>query len=203
MIVKCSICTNELYINPAAYAAGKGRFCSRYCHHVFQKGRPQFRKTMTPMDHFSTKIKKTSGCWLWAGTIDNNGYGKFEVTIERFVRRVFSSHRFSYELYKGPIPAGLHIDHLCRVRNCVNPEHLEVVTPRENVLRGIGLSAINSKKTHCKNGHEFTPGNTRIKKGSRICISCARESDRKLYRKNVKTDAANVRRFITSINQRG
>ena len=87
---------------------------------------------------------------------------------------VFLAHRVVYELIKNKIPRGMVLDHLCRNILCVNPEHLEIVDERTNALRGIGVCAINSRKTHCKRGHEFTEENTRIEKGDkRICRKCA------------------------------
>jgi len=86
-----------------------------------------------------------SGCWLWTGWGTHDGYGRFAVTQ----KVKFSAHRFAYELYRGPIPLGRTLDHLCRVRRCVNPAHLEPVSLRENILRGEGLAALNASKTHC------------------------------------------------------
>lgn len=89
----------------------------------------------------------------------------------------YFTHRVVYELRVGPIPEGLELDHLCRVRHCANPEHLEPVTGRENIRRGTSPSAINGRKTHCKNNHEFTPENTYVSPlGKRTCRTC-----RKLY----------------------
>src|SRR5438128_4038158 len=91
-----------------------------------------------------------SGCWRWTGKIKPNGYGVFWWRKqERY------AHRVAYELWKGSIAAGLRVDHLCRVRSCVNPDHLELVTPHTNVLRGVSLSAQNAKKTHCPRGHLY------------------------------------------------
>lgn len=93
------------------------------------------------------------------------------------------AHRLSYELHKGEIPEGLEIDHLCRNRWCVNPDHLEAVTRRENIMRGDGpkkLGELNSKKTHCKHGHPFDKENTRYRPtGGRSCRICNRERQRK------------------------
>ena len=80
---------------------------------------------------FWSKVKKSRGCWLWQGAINTNGYGNFHNK-----GRTVKAHRFAYEICVGEIPKGLTIDHLCRVRHCVNPSHLEPVTMRENFLRG-------------------------------------------------------------------
>jgi hypothetical protein len=129
-------------------------------------------------DRFWEKVNQTGECWLWTGGINGTGYGVFMRTpIERNGKfRAVPAHRFAYELLVGPIPPGLHVDHLCRVTSCVNPDHLEPVTVRENTLRGIGPSAANAAATHCKYGHEFTPENTwtDVKRNSRHCRTCSR-----------------------------
>jgi hypothetical protein len=110
------------------------------------------------MDRFNEKyIPVTeSGCWVWLGTVSSHGYGR----ILRTATRADYAHRISYELFRGPIPKGLQIDHLCRVRCCVNPDHLEVVTAETNKARGDSLNAINARKTHCEHGHPFDQRNT-------------------------------------------
>lgn len=119
-----------------------------------------------------------NGCWQWTKSC-RNGYPALSVN-----KRQQGAHRYSYELFVGPIPEGYTIDHLCRNKRCVNPKHLEAVTNRVNVLRGIGVTAHNSRKEKCKHGHEFTPENTAIRKGGRSCRICERTHSRKWIRDN-------------------
>lgn len=109
-----------------------------------------------------------NGCWIWQGKPDAHGYGNMEWRCLRD-----KAHRWAYRAFMGPIPADLELDHLCRIKTCVNPEHLEAVTHRENILRGTSPSAINAKKTRCKHGHDLAPGNTRVTSlGQRRCLKC-------------------------------
>jgi len=85
------------------------------------------------------------------------------------------AHIVSYEHYRWLVPLGLELDHLCRVRRCVNPEHLEEVTHQTNVLRGEGVAAINAAKTHCPQGHPYDEKNTLVWMGERLCKACRRE----------------------------
>jgi len=124
------------------------------------------------IDRFWTKVRTTDGCWLWNGAKTAGGYGS--VTINK---KSSLAHRVSYELCAGKIPDGLHIDHLCRVRHCVNPSHLEPVTPKTNCLRGEGPASINSKKKSCSRGHRFSEDNTYITPdGRRNCKTCQRNA---------------------------
>lgn len=135
-------------------------------------------------ERFWEKVSKDphpKGCWLWTAHVNWGGYGAFMVDTNG-KRRPRGAHRFAYELARGPIPAGLQLDHLCRVRNCVNPDHLEAVTPLENVRRGnagIGSGSRQLAKTSCPHGHPYDEANTGYNtSGGRICRRCARERAR-------------------------
>ena len=132
----------------------------------------------TASRRFWSKVEKTESCWLWRGNQFRNGYGYFGVTEGE--GRL--AHRFSYEELVGPIPEGLTIDHLCRVRACVNPSHLEAVTLRENIRR---IPHPNRAKTHCPNGHAYEGDNLYLnpKTGARICVECGRARSREWQRK--------------------
>jgi hypothetical protein len=109
-----------------------------------------------------------SGCLIWMGQCEHGGYG-----MVWFEGKKRLAHRVSYLLHKGTIPEGQTLDHLCRVPACINPDHLEPVTRRENTLRGDGPAGINSRKTHCINGHKFTEENIYMHpRGFRQCRIC-------------------------------
>lgn len=92
------------------------------------------KSSLTILERFEAKFERKGAddCWLWTAATTHDGYGNFGSGIN-----VTGAHRWSYMLYVGPIPAGLHVDHLCMVRNCVNPAHLEAVTRQENVRRAV------------------------------------------------------------------
>lgn len=127
---------------------------------------------------FWAKVDKTPTCWFWTGAINGHGYGHIKID-----GRMLGAHRVSYELAGRSIPEGLTLDHLCRVRHCVNPAHLEPVTRGVNSLRGVGPLAQKARQTHCLRGHEFTPENTYVWKTGRICRACRQEYSREYYRR--------------------
>lgn len=129
----------------------------------------------TLRERFERFVMRGPECWFWSGHIDKHGYA--QISKGDRASGVTRAARVAYELYRGPIPEGMQPDHLCRNRECVNPWHLELVTSRENTLRGEGVSAQNARKTHCKNGHAFDEANTyHPKKGGRACRACSRDS---------------------------
>ncbi len=115
-----------------------------------------------------------SGCWEWTAASSHLGYGAVYHN-----GRQQGAHRAVYELLVGEIPNGLELDHLCRNPKCVNPEHLEPVTHRENIRRGSGPFQDRARQTHCKHGHPFDQENTRIRpNGTRKCRECERRLTR-------------------------
>lgn len=124
----------------------------------------------TVYDRFIQNVEvDENGCWIWRGTILRSGYAQ-----TRVLNKGILAHRLSYETYIGPIPKDLVIDHLCRVRACVNPFHLEAVTVSENNRRMMKFRS--QSITHCRNGHNYSePNNLRFdKKGKRYCGECNR-----------------------------
>ncbi len=124
---------------------------------------------------FSRLMIDPSGCVLWTGAVNSGGYG----TIWSDGRNRLV-HRVMYEMFAGPIPDGLQLDHLCRVRHCAAPAHLEPVTVRVNLFRGQTPAAANAAKAQCPRGHAYDLLNTyRNPQGRRECRACNRESSRR------------------------
>ena len=127
---------------------------------------------MTPLERFFHYVEFTDTCWLWHGSMFPNGYGQFPIKREKG----HLAHRWFYEKMYGPIEDGLDLDHLCRVRHCVNVfQHLEPVTRLENLTRGVGIIAEQLKRTHCPKGHPYSDENTYMDQGThRKCKECNR-----------------------------
>lgn len=140
-------------------------------------------KIIDPIIRFYNQVNKTAACWEWTGTVNTSGYGIFSVRRKRFV-----AHKWLYELLNGEIANKLDLDHLCRNRKCVRPDHLEPVTRGENCRRGIRPKTTTERaklKMQCKNGHAYTKINTAYDKAGkyvlRRCRKChsIREANRR------------------------
>ncbi len=130
------------------------------------------RFSLKDVDRFWSKVLKLpSGCWEWQATRDWSGYGRFS-----FGGRPWQAHRVAWELtHNRAIPDALQLDHVCRNRGCVNPDHLEAVTVRVNVLRGLGPTARYARRTHCAQGHPFTGDNFKLNGSGRRCRLCMKQ----------------------------
>jgi hypothetical protein len=123
----------------------------------------------TPEERFWPKVDARGDCWEWTASITDDGYGRFKGH-----GTMVNAHRFAWELLVGPVPAGMVLDHLCRNRKCVNPDHMEPVTPKENTRRGFLLFMQKRQQTHCVHGHPLSGSNLgRDWRGHRRCKTCA------------------------------
>lgn len=147
----------------------RASYCKGMCTQHYQRMRKHGTLEDPTSRRFWAKVDKSGDHWIWTGTLNENGYGRYHRHL---------AHRLAYILMHGAIPDDLQLDHLCRITACVNPAHLEPVTNRENVVRGYGPN-INAARqraiTHCPRGHEYTVENTRLDKaGRRNCRACSR-----------------------------
>jgi len=153
-------------------------YCNSCCSRLVRQGKlPLIRPQKLPLkERLMAKADQVEGgCWLWAGAKNSEGYGQIKLN-----RTTLYAHRVSYEAYISPIPEGLHLDHICRHRACINPRHLQPVTVEENVRRGVHRSALTVRLGFCQRGHEMTDANVYVRPdGSRrICRACKRLRDR-------------------------
>lgn len=139
--------------------------------------KPQF-KVPWELAFWSRVDVRRYGCWNWRGSRTDFGYGRFWIS-----GKFRKAHQVAYELLVGHMPDGLVPDHLCRNPGCVRPDHLEAVTQRVNILRGVSVVAQNARRDSCINGHQFNEKNTYLYEGRhRHCRACKNESQRKLRR---------------------
>lgn len=170
-------------------------WCSAHHGRWLRHGHPQTDIPVLRHGSLATRLEQqiayepNTGCWLWMGCVNRGGYGR----ISRGGRSGKSAlvHRVSYSLHRGSVPPGYELDHLCRQRSCLNPEHLEIVTRKVNIARGDGPRLTRLKhqqRTHCKWGHPFTADNTRWqidhRNGARCrqCIECSRLNQLKAWK---------------------
>jgi hypothetical protein len=181
--------------------------CRTHYQRQWKTGSTSARSEPTELERFWTQVEKQpNGCWHWTGHI-KSGYGQF-----RFRGKHTRPHRAAYELFVGPIPEGMQVDHDCHNRDetcndgpdcmhrrCVNPEHLHLKTGHQNIMAGRTPAAKNAAKTQCGNGHAFDEVNTYISptSGSRVCRTCQTESNARSYAKRMEA-RTKVRKDVSS-----
>lgn len=153
-------------------------------------------RSATPEQRFWMKVDRNGPvsrlrpdlgeCWIWIGALSDDGYGLFRASTEE--KRKYA-HRYAWEMSGRSLVARLTLDHLCAVRPCVRPEHLDQVTQAVNAARSQGVCASNARKTHCKRGHEFTPENTMPGRRGRVCRACYN-----VWRQRRRATEANISR---------
>jgi hypothetical protein len=167
-------------------ANGARGWCRTHYTRWRRHGDPTAGARTDEASRFHKYVDTDGDCHRWTGSHDRNGYGSFKAR-----GRLWGAHQFALVLAGIEVPPGMNIDHVrargCQHKDCVRVDHLEVVTPGVNTLRGRGPTAVNKRKTHCKRAHEFTPENTWVsRQGYRHCRTCAQEHQRRLVRKRAK-----------------
>lgn len=157
---------------------------------TFKTKRPDLWKPLMPRIMARVDQDHDTGCWLVRNPSKRDGYARII-----YQGRHWLAHRAVYTEIVGPIPQHLELDHHCENRNCVNPLHVEPVSPQVNTARGNSWAGINQRKTHCIRGHEFTPENTRVGPRSmgrpgfqRWCKECSRQTELRDRAKKVRAD---------------
>lgn len=149
-------------------------WCAKHYKRWLSYGSTEKPPATASVHRFMAKVNETDSCWIWTAALDPYGYGRFWANGGMVL-----AHRWAYEHFVGPIPAGLVVDHLCSNPPCVNPAHLDPCTQAENVRRGES-GARQAAITQCPRGHEYTPDNTYVipRTGSRSCRACAQDRPR-------------------------
>jgi HNH endonuclease len=160
------------------YCQKIGVYCKELCKGCYgylRKYGTLVRPRITVEDRFWAKVDKSNDCWNWTGAKNRKGYGSFS----KYGQYSPMAHRTSWMIMCGSIPTGLQLDHLCRNTSCVNPDHLEPVTSRENMDRA------KAARTSCKNGHPYEGSNVRIdQNGRRWCRTCVANNHARFLARN-------------------
>jgi hypothetical protein len=171
---ECLRCSREFMTSNQQVNRGHGKYCSREC-----------RAGGSLYERIDARIEKVGDCWICRGRTNGRGYAMITDGGKSLL-----VHQVMYQRYRGEIPIGLEPDHTCRLTLCVNPDHLEPVTHRENILRGTSPAALNAQKSHCPSGHAYDTENTRhTPGGGRICRACHREDSTRRYHERKKVAA--------------
>jgi hypothetical protein len=152
-------------------------------------------KRKPPIERFRKYIEVAeNGCWNWTGHRDTKGYGSF--SLPGGAGHSVYAHRWSYQYFVGPVPEGMEVGHKCGNRGCVNPQHLQAMSHRENLFDSMTSARRNAEKTHCVQGHEYLEHNTiRTPEGHRACKECKRLYQRGYWKKNRKHVLAKRRKL--------
>lgn len=158
--------------------------CNMHAERVRRTGKVDLPPRPSLVERLEACIRyETNGCWTWTGTRTTSGYGLLSVNA-----KLLLVHRLAYQTLVREIPPGMHLDHLCRNRACINPKHLDVVTNRENVMRGMSPSAVIRRQGICKNGHEMVGENIYVppkRPQHRTCRECRKRRSREAYARKV------------------
>ena len=164
----CRRCGENFMEFQSRIDSGKGIYCSKACYQPQLPPQQAFDLHVNRNGPVSEFRPDLGPCWKWAHHIQNKGYG-----VIAYQGGTRLAHVFSWELVNGPVPEGLELDHLCRVRDCCNPSHLEPVTHRENMLRSLAPVFVAHRSGKCIRGHLMTPENSQVRKnGRRYCRAC-------------------------------